>query len=176
MNCHRLAFLPAAFVATLAVRADACEEAAARATAQSFVEKVVLADDCAVGLRGFDVDEIWVRECAKRQGPHKELYAEFARRTTAKVVEVRLAEDTKYAVVQFKGPDQLAFSMALSRAGLCLGNNDTLLPSVKMTGCGEEFWNDIPIAEYAGVIPLECRDERWAVVTPNKSLERTREP
>lgn len=165
MNCHRLAVLPAALLAALAVRVDACEDAAARVTAQSFVEKVVLADDCAAGLKNFDVDEFWVRECAKRQGPHKELYAGFARRTTANVVEVRLTEVPKYAVVKFRGPDQLAFSMALSQAGLCLGNNDTLLPSVKMKGCGEEFWADIPIAEYVGAIPLECRDERWAVGT-----------
>ncbi|MEJ0086935.1 MAG: hypothetical protein WDO72_14755 [Pseudomonadota bacterium] len=144
-------------------------------TAQSFVEKVVLADDCVLGLKSFDVHEFWIRECAKRQGSHKNLYAEFARRTTANVVEVRLTEGSKYAVVQFKGPEQLAFSMALSRAGLCLGNNDTLWPSGKLTGCGKEFWTDIPIVEYAGAIPLECRDEHWAVVTPNKSLERTRE-
>ena len=147
-----------------------CDREAAKTLAASFVQRVILSDNCAAGLKDIDADSFWLEECRRREGPGKAMQMEFGRRTTGSVGEIRSRDGRTYAILRFVGPDQFEFQLALGREGFCADGQDTgllgLLAGIPLpgsTGCGEPFWAAIPVKEYQGALPLDCRDGRWIV-------------
>jgi hypothetical protein len=124
-------------------------------------------------LKDIDADPFWTEECKRRDGVAKMLHSEFGRRTTGSVDEIRSKDGRTYAMLRFVGPDQLAFQRALVREGFCADGQDAgvqeLLGGIPLpgtpgrTGCGKQFWTDIPVREYRGALPLDCRNGRWIV-------------
>jgi ethanolamine ammonia-lyase small subunit len=164
-----LVLLVSTLSASLGAHADSCDDASALATARKFVDKVVLSPDCAAGLKEFDVDEHWIQECDRLKGPHQELYAEFSRRTKARVDTIHTPkEGHTFAIIRFTGPDHAAFLVAVNEADMCAAGRNSLLASAPELQGREEkdFWAGIPVKEYPGGLPLECRKDHWAIASP----------
>ena len=102
MRPETLVLLISALAASLGAHAGSCDDASALATARSFVDKVFLSADCATGLKEFDADEHWIEQCNHLKGPHQDLYAEFTRRTKARVDAIYTKKGHTFAIVQWR--------------------------------------------------------------------------
>lgn len=164
MPKKQLPYLFSLLLASNSPFANSCDDKMAVTTATRFVEKVILSEDCASALKGFEADDYWHSECARRARAEKLLDAEFLRRTKASVTGIRTQGKSRYALVQFTGPDPVAFQMALLVAQECaVGKNPLLAPVVEPGHCDNDFWASVPVKEYSSAIPLECRNGHWAI-------------
>lgn len=155
------------------VQAQSCDAESVKSALASFLDGA-RAKNCAKYLHGVNASKYWVRTCKQlTEGLGAEMHTEFSRRTQLSVSSIKPKDGNYYAILRFVGPESFSFIFALKREGFCLPKEAGVWPEYPgATGCGEEFWRQIPIVEYSGAVQIDCRNGQWAVLDP-ESTEAT---
>src|SRR5690606_29495764 len=92
--------------------------------------------------------------------PNEEAKAEFAERTTFRFSKLEQRGPNWIALGVLKGPDPIAFELALSDQGFCGATWTRYRPEGQE--CGVD-WSNIPEKSYEGLVPIACDAGRWVV-------------
>lgn len=159
-----IALIPGALQAQVDAQDNQCNQEAVRAFSERFMA-AGLSPECLIELPKLGANESWMALCRKLDiGPGAIMRKEFGRRTSFTFNELLDIGGAWIAVGILRGPDAVAFGTMMMSSNDCATREDWSWTDYRpdVAACDESFWEDIPIIEYKGGLPLVCSNGRWA--------------